>query len=71
MASSGRPASSSARQASGPGALPWHSLRALRKLVVSGSAHHPRSAGARVPQSWSPWAEVKSAAMPWISGAKA
>eukprot|EP00969_Alexandrium_andersonii_P028032 1223195-Alexandrium_andersonii.AAC.1 len=41
IASSGRPTISSARQASGPGALPWHALRALLKLVVSGKRHLP------------------------------
>eukprot|EP00969_Alexandrium_andersonii_P006983 304819-Alexandrium_andersonii.AAC.1 len=71
MAASGRPATSSARQASGPGALPRHWPRAHRKSKVSGWRHQPESEGIRVPLSARPCAASRSAAMPLISGPNA
>eukprot|EP00969_Alexandrium_andersonii_P271153 11984308-Alexandrium_andersonii.AAC.1 len=59
MAASGRPTTSSARQASGPGALPRH------------WRHQPESEGIRVPQPARPCAASRSAAMPLISGPNA
>eukprot|EP00969_Alexandrium_andersonii_P056721 2500923-Alexandrium_andersonii.AAC.1 len=43
MAAAGRPANSSARQASGPGALPRNCPRARWKSATVGFCHHPSS----------------------------